>query len=122
MLYFSETGWTLPDIWEVNDAFDRDYDRAEYEHKIGTLIRNFCANARKNSRDELDTWKEAVRTLRREDHYILVLIDVAEGSLNAGGEESPSISWSRFLKLLAIAFVIFIAVFILASAYLFIKR
>ena len=25
-LYFSETGWTLPDIMSVNEALDRDYD------------------------------------------------------------------------------------------------
>ena len=29
MLYFSETGWTLPDIMDVNDAFDREYDQAQ---------------------------------------------------------------------------------------------
>ena len=34
MLYFSETGWTLPDIMVVSDAFDRDYDQAKYEEKI----------------------------------------------------------------------------------------
>jgi hypothetical protein len=31
MLYFSETAWTLPDIEEVNEAFDREYDQAKYE-------------------------------------------------------------------------------------------
>jgi hypothetical protein len=41
MLYFSETGWTLPDIWEVNAAFDRDYDAAAYEDKIAGLIQAF---------------------------------------------------------------------------------
>ena len=24
MLYFSETAWTLPDIWEVSDKFDEE--------------------------------------------------------------------------------------------------
>jgi len=38
MLYFSETAWTLPDIADVSDAFDRDYDQARYEEKIGTLL------------------------------------------------------------------------------------
>jgi len=27
MLYFTETAWTLPDIMEVNEVFDRDYDQ-----------------------------------------------------------------------------------------------
>jgi hypothetical protein len=38
MLYFSETEWTLPDMAEVNDAFDREYDQAAYERKIGKII------------------------------------------------------------------------------------
>jgi hypothetical protein len=48
MLYFSETAWTLPDIADVNEAFDRDYDQARFEEKIGTLVRNSCAESRKN--------------------------------------------------------------------------
>jgi hypothetical protein len=34
MLYFSETGWTLPNIMEVNDEFERDYDTPTYEKKL----------------------------------------------------------------------------------------
>jgi hypothetical protein len=33
MLYFSETAWTLPDMAEVSDAFDREYDQAEFEQE-----------------------------------------------------------------------------------------
>jgi hypothetical protein len=40
MLYFSETAWTLPDIWDVNDKFDRDYDQDVYERKISQLMKN----------------------------------------------------------------------------------
>ena len=47
MLYFSESGWTLPDIDQISDVFDRDYDQGQYERKIGTLIRNFCAKTAK---------------------------------------------------------------------------
>ena len=78
MLYFSETAWTLPDITQVNEAFDREYDQDEYEQKIASLSRNFCADARKNNSNDLDAWNEAVQRLSSEDHYILVLID-AEG-------------------------------------------
>jgi len=31
MLYFSETGWTLPGIMAVSEEFDRDCDQDEYE-------------------------------------------------------------------------------------------
>jgi hypothetical protein len=74
MLYFSETAWTLPDIAEVSDAFDRDYDQARYEEKIGSLIRNLRTDSRINNRSDYDAWTEAVRTFQREDHYLLVLI------------------------------------------------
>ena len=40
MLYFTENYWTLPDMMEVNEAFDRDYDTAEYEKKIAQLVRH----------------------------------------------------------------------------------
>ncbi len=38
MLYFTETGWTLPDIMKVSEDFDRDYDQDEYEQKIAKLV------------------------------------------------------------------------------------
>jgi hypothetical protein len=62
MLYFSETAWTLPDIGEVIEAFDRECNQAEYEHKIGTLIRNLCANLRSNNRERrlLKLWAIAL--------------------------------------------------------------
>ena len=97
MLYFSETAWTLPDILEVNNAFDREYDQTEYEQKIGGLVHNLCARTRANDREESEAWNEAVRTLRREDHYLLVLIDAGEPS---------SVSAGRLLRLVVIAVVI----------------
>ena len=30
-LYFTESGWTLPGIMSVNEAFVRDYDQDSYE-------------------------------------------------------------------------------------------
>lgn len=91
MLYFSETAWTLPDFMEVNDAFGREYDQEEYEQKIGLLSRNFLADASKNNPDDFNAWKAAVRKLRQEDHYLLVLITSGNGSSSAskGGFPSP---------------------------------
>jgi hypothetical protein len=75
MLYFSETAWTLPDIAEVNEAFDRECDQAEYEAKIRHLIRELRARDRKDNPEEFKAWTEAVRTLGREDYYLLALIE-----------------------------------------------
>jgi hypothetical protein len=101
MLYFSETAWTLPDISEVNDAFDREYNQGEYEQKIGRLVRNLRTNARANNREEFDSWTEAVSAIRQEDHYLLVLIGTAESS---------TLSVRRLLGLLAIALVVACAI------------
>jgi hypothetical protein len=101
-----ETGWTLPDMDEVNDVFDRDYDQAQYEQKIGTLVRNFCTKARKENRAEFEAWKEAVRALRQEDHYLLVLIDPPATSTGT--------SRGRFLKLSAVALAIFCVIFVIS--------
>jgi hypothetical protein len=72
MLYFSETGWTLPDIDKVSEAFDNTYDQGDYEKKIARLLRHAAKRARKNS--EYDTWWKAIRRLQGEDHYLLVMI------------------------------------------------
>jgi hypothetical protein len=70
----SETAWTLPDIASVNEAFDREYDQEEYERKITGLIRGVLANAQANARYR---WAEAVSTIGKEDHYLLVMIAAA---------------------------------------------
>lgn len=76
MLYFTEAHPSLPDIYEVNTEFERDYDTEEYEQKIAGLLRN------SRSRDShtfpsLQEWEEAIEALKKEDHYILVMLDRA---------------------------------------------
>lgn len=78
-LYFSETDWTLPDMAEMNAAFDAEYDSDEYEAKIADLISSFRAEAKKSNRPALDSWKDAAHALRNEDHYLLVMVDMAGG-------------------------------------------
>jgi hypothetical protein len=112
MLYFSETAWSLPDIMDVNNAFEREYDTAVYEEKIGTLVSNFREWAGKAEPSTLKSWDEAVRILSTEDHYLLVL-------LNAG-KRSADLSLVDKLKLTAVAFVIVIV--LLATEFLFRAR
>ena len=96
MLYFSETGWALPDNYEVQEAFDRDYDQAAYEQKIGALIRSVRAHAHRNDSEEA-RWQQAVQTISQEDHYLLVLI--------AARDRSPTTSSRQLAVLLVYAFV-----------------
>src|SRR5580693_7361790 len=77
MLYFSETAWTLPDIMEVNDEFDREYDQTKYENKIARLIRNETKRLRKENPEDFASWTSAARKMKKEDHYISVMIDDA---------------------------------------------
>jgi hypothetical protein len=39
MLYFSESGWTRPEMSTVADEFDHAYDYRDYERKIAGLFR-----------------------------------------------------------------------------------
>lgn len=77
MLYFSETGWTLADIVEVNDTFNRECDTRKYERKIAKLIRGADKRTRKAFAEEYESWWSAIRFLRKGDHYILVMIRIA---------------------------------------------
>lgn len=77
MLYFSETFWTLPDIMDVNDQFEREYDDREYEEKIAELIRNAHKHDLSEAGDWGDLWSDASGTLAKEDHYILVMVGQA---------------------------------------------
>jgi hypothetical protein len=105
MMYFSETAWTLPDIWKVNEAFEAEYDRPAYEAKIAALARKA-----RDTVDEPESWQAAVESLQREDHYLLVLLSAPAGS-------SKSLAADR-LKLLGTALLIcilFIAVIFVFS-------
>lgn len=77
MLYFSETGWTLPNIMEVSDNFDREYNQNDYEKKIARLIRNETKRLKKDDGEEFASWIGAIRRLKKEDHYLSVMIDRA---------------------------------------------
>jgi hypothetical protein len=77
MLYYTESGWTLPDMEAVYDDFEREYDQAKYEKRIARLIRKAYKHACSGSREEYDAWWEATRRLGREDHYLSVIIRLA---------------------------------------------
>jgi hypothetical protein len=77
MLYFTESGWTLPDMTAVYEDFDRDYNQDKYEKKIAKLIRKAAKYDYKESREEYDAWWTAIRFLKREDHYISVMIGIS---------------------------------------------
>jgi len=77
MLYFTESGWTLPNVMKVSEDFDREYDQDKYEQKIARLVTKADRRIRKGSREDYDSWWAAIRFLQREDHYITLMIRLA---------------------------------------------
>jgi hypothetical protein len=73
MLLFSETSPTLPDIAEVNETFDHNYDRLEYENKIANLIRDLRSAERQNP-EENRSWNKIIRSLQGKDYYFMVML------------------------------------------------
>ncbi len=101
MLYFSETGWTLPNMMAVSREFDQKYSQDEYENKIGRIIRRI-RNQPENKRD--GGWDAAIERLRSEDHYLLVLI---------AGASSGNVKLSRWeVVRLIVAAAVCVAVFL----------
>jgi hypothetical protein len=87
MLYFTEVHPSLPNTYEVNAEFAREYDSDEYEAKIARLLKNARDRDGHSSLNREQEWKDALGALKHEDHYILVMVHQAFGfgSASAGG-------------------------------------
>ncbi len=103
MLYFTETEETLPDIYEVNAQFESEYDDSEYEKKIAGLLRNAFRRNRKESVEGERRWKQAIADLRKEDHYLLVMVDQ---SLESGGDFWTVVMWSSGITICLFATIV----------------
>jgi hypothetical protein len=75
MMYFTETGDCPEDPIALNDAFEARYDTDEYEAKISKLMHHAYQQNRKGNPEATRQWNNAIRTLRKGDHYILVFWD-----------------------------------------------
>ena len=87
MLHFTEVHPTLPDIYDINAEFERDYNSDEYETKIAHLLKNARLRDGEESPAREREWKDALDALKKEDHYILVMVGQAfEFGPASGGE------------------------------------
>jgi len=86
MLHFTESHPSLPDIYEVNAEFERSYDTDEYEAKVAGLLRNARERDTKGSPGGERQWKNALDALKKEDHYILVMVSQAFGAGSASSD------------------------------------
>src|SRR5580692_2469506 len=77
MMYFTESDpTTCANPIELNEEFEAQYNTAEYETKISRLLHRAHDRLRTENPEGRRNWDQAIRTLRRGDHYLLVLWDV----------------------------------------------
>jgi hypothetical protein len=79
MLYFTEVHPSFP-VYEVNAEFERNYDGDKYEAKVAGLLKRARDRDRKVSTAGEEHGTDALDELRKEDHYILVMVRQAFGS------------------------------------------
>jgi len=77
MMYFTESGECPEDPIGLNDAFEAEYDTGKYETKISKLLHLAYKRVRDEGGASLQTWNDAIRRLKRGDHYLLVMWDLA---------------------------------------------
>ena len=76
MMYFSESDPSSCDNpIDLNADFEKQYDTKEYEPKISRLLHRSYKRLKNEDREKLRYWTEAIDTLRKGDHYVLVLLD-----------------------------------------------
>jgi hypothetical protein len=76
MMYFTESDPSSCDNpIDLNADFEKQYDTKEYEPKISRLLHHSYKRLKNEDRDKLRYWTEAIDTLRKGDHYVLVFLD-----------------------------------------------
>jgi hypothetical protein len=79
MMYFTESGYVPEDPIALNEEFEAQYDTDEYEAKIAKLLHHAYQRAGKESDGTRRRFDTAVKSLRRGDHYLLVMWDMRPG-------------------------------------------
>jgi hypothetical protein len=73
MMYFTESEDAVEDPIALNEEFEAQYDTAEYESKIAGLLGRAYNHLKEEGSGAVQTWEEAIRELKKGDHYILVM-------------------------------------------------
>lgn len=115
MMYFTESD---PDSCEnpieLNDEFEGQYDTGKYEVKISQLLHHAHKRLKDGDPEKLRNWNQAIRTLRKGDHYILVLLDSKPDSFQQGFHIWRVIAWGLGL---GIALVILMMLGVILDHY-----
>jgi hypothetical protein len=74
MMYFTESDpASCADPVRLNDEFEKKYDTAEYEAKMSRLLHRAHKRLKAENPEGKLQWDEAISTLAKGDHYVLVL-------------------------------------------------
>jgi hypothetical protein len=108
MLYFTEEGDCPEDPLALDEGFESEHDAKEYEAKISGLARRAHQRLKKENSASLQLWDEAIKILKKGDHYLLVMLRVrrTEGAF----------SFSSFLVTLGIGLLIVTVILVIIIA------
>jgi len=108
MMYFSESDTTCEDPIALNAEFEAHYNSEEYEAKISRLLHNACKRLKKDDSQSAKRWDQAIRELRKGDHYLLVLWSSAPGGARPPHDQLKLFAWAMLIAfvLLAVSFLL----------------
>jgi hypothetical protein len=105
MMYFTESGFVPEDPIKLNEEFEAEYDSDEYEAKISRLLHNAHRRLRQEDNAAGKNWDLAIRCLRRGDHYLLVMWDLAPSTWTPVRDSLRLLASA--LGIIALAFLVF---------------
>jgi hypothetical protein len=112
MMYFTESDpASCDDPIGLNDEFEAQYETKEYETKISRLLHHAYKRLKEENPERKRNWDEAIRALRKGDHYFLVMWDIAPPS------EHPTRDTFILLGIGMLIAVMIVTAAILASIY-----
>jgi hypothetical protein len=111
MMYFTESDpASCNNPIELNDEFEAEHETKEYETKISRLLHHAYSRLKEENPERARNWDQAIRTLRKGDHYLLVLWDQTRPS------EHPARDSFKLLGVgLLVAAVIILGAFLAAN-------
>ncbi len=104
MMYFTESGEMREDLFELNSAFEAEYDSTKYENKVSKLMRHAYSRLKKDDPLATRTWDDSIQELSKGDHYLLILSGNVQSVLTPG---QKLFGWS-FWKLLGIGLLLLV--------------
>jgi hypothetical protein len=107
MMYFTESDAASCDNpIELNDEFEKRCDTKDYETKISRLLHHAYRRIKEEDHERKRNWDQAIRTLRKGDHYLLVMV---EQSSDSGLAWWLPILWGMGISVL-VSIVIFVEI------------